>query len=401
MLSPLGLGATSLVMTDTLCLELAQGHRSEGTVPVPVPYWELLHRPAGRLFTTADDSARFTRMWIGRGAVDGTRLLRQESIATMEESDAPGLAGLPAAYGLGNGGELTDRLLARGHEGWSLGFQGEYRYVPALGVGWVILMNASPPSDDPLERIRSVLVGLLTPEHPRPAPPPVTPADDAVVGDWSRTNPRRAAFAFQDTLAGGATVAARRGRLLFEPWIGSARVLVGVGPGEYRFEDDAATRFVVGRDEAGIPTLVSAGAAYRRSPAWWRWATWGGLLTVLVALGSSILATPLLARRAARGRELSVVLLPALAALAFAVLVVALVAPVPLREPSVAERVGFVAGIAFAVSSVAGALRAGWAIRRGGLTLLRAYAAAAALAGCALAIVLTAWGVLGLPMWQR
>lgn len=55
--------------------------------------------PAGGLFSTAGDMARFYQMLANQGELDGKRYLSQEAVATMTSRQTP--ESLPNAYGFG------------------------------------------------------------------------------------------------------------------------------------------------------------------------------------------------------------------------------------------------------------------------------------------------------------
>ena len=144
------------------------------------------------LFTTADDLARFARMLLGGGALDGTRVLSPLAVARMtapstpaDERNARGLGwDIDSSYSA-NRGELFPRG-SFGHTGWT----GTSLWVdPATETFVVFLSNRVHPDGKgdvtPVRaRVATVVASAIT-DAPRPgvpfgglalAPAPVAPA---------------------------------------------------------------------------------------------------------------------------------------------------------------------------------------------------------------------------------
>lgn len=103
----------------------------------------ILLYPAGELSMSSADLARVVRFFLGRGAVDGTRLLSEASIRRMETPATTRAAahGLEAGYGLGNLTSIRQGFRLHGHNGGLDGFTGVLAYSPDHGFGYVILLN--------------------------------------------------------------------------------------------------------------------------------------------------------------------------------------------------------------------------------------------------------------------
>lgn len=103
------------------------------------------------VFTTASDLARFARMLLGKGALEGTRVLRPESVALMTGVQSP--AGIQARRGLGwdidspysgpRGGLFP--IGSFGHTGWT----GTSLWIDPASESFVIfLSNRNHPTED-------------------------------------------------------------------------------------------------------------------------------------------------------------------------------------------------------------------------------------------------------------
>jgi len=166
----------------------------EGTNP---PLRAIVHDPTARqmggvaghagLFTTAADLARFARMLLNEGELDGVRVLRPETVRLMTSVQTPPT--LTAKRGLGwdmdssySGprGEIFP-VGSFGHTGWT----GTSIWIdPASRTFVIFLSNRNHPTKDgnvqPLRRqigtLAAEAVGLTRPAAPPPNPPAATPA---------------------------------------------------------------------------------------------------------------------------------------------------------------------------------------------------------------------------------
>jgi len=141
-LRPLGMRVSDLQLTRAVERRISNSYTE--SLEEPVPYFHILMRPSGALNTTALELSHFVRMLIGRGEVDGVRLLSPESVNRIERSEtleAVQYYRLDAAYGLGNGPVYHDSLVFRGHGGSIDAFNATYAYSPELRDGYVIMLN--------------------------------------------------------------------------------------------------------------------------------------------------------------------------------------------------------------------------------------------------------------------
>ncbi|HET6472330.1 MAG TPA: serine hydrolase domain-containing protein [Pseudomonadales bacterium] len=132
----------------------------------PLPFPEHDSPPTfcsggGGLISTADDYLKFARMLLGRGAVDGVRLLREDTVATMtrnrltDAQRAIPFMGIPfwAGQGFGLGlSVITDPakqawmgLGSKGAFGWPGAFGTWWQADPALDMILIYLIQNSLP----------------------------------------------------------------------------------------------------------------------------------------------------------------------------------------------------------------------------------------------------------------
>ena len=103
----------------------------------------------GGLISTADDYLKFARMLLGRGEVDGVRLLKSETVDLMaanrltDEQRGHGFLGMPFWLSQGFGLGLSMILDAQKHEWMGAGGEGAFGWPGAFGTWW----QADPVND--------------------------------------------------------------------------------------------------------------------------------------------------------------------------------------------------------------------------------------------------------------
>ncbi len=160
-LEPLGM------MNSTLDIDQVRttADRAIGHSPIPLrPPVEFLLIPSGGVWTTANNMARYLQFHINEGALDGTRLLRQDLAETMYKP--PNSAALEAEYALGIGTADWQGTRRFQHGGGGFGFNSNMVWYPELKLGAVVLTNADDASlntqiiDDVLGSIISANIPL-------------------------------------------------------------------------------------------------------------------------------------------------------------------------------------------------------------------------------------------------
>ncbi|MFZ1932625.1 MAG: serine hydrolase [Thermoguttaceae bacterium] len=140
---PLGMVHSSFVRNDDVHRRLANGQMRiadgrGGFFAADAPLFELATVPAGNLYTTAEDLARFAMMLCGGGRAGGRQLLRPETLEQMFQSQAPQDR---LSYGLGF---VTGKFREHdtvGHMGAVYGFTSSLLVVPKHKLGVVVLAN--------------------------------------------------------------------------------------------------------------------------------------------------------------------------------------------------------------------------------------------------------------------
>jgi hypothetical protein len=191
-------------------------------------------------------------MFLGRGAIDSTRIVAPATIERMERTETTTLAaaGIKNGYGLGNYSNFQFQVPTHGHDGGIDGFASDLEYSTEAGVGWVVLVNGGEGAGS-YELVQAVGRYLL-----RDVPPPVAPASVTTsdlsehIGYYRPAAPRSELFAIVLDLVGGIRVT-RAGDTLYQGplFFGQRQALVPTGSGAFRL----AERTVA--DRAFVATL--------------------------------------------------------------------------------------------------------------------------------------------------
>jgi CubicO group peptidase (beta-lactamase class C family) len=109
-------------------------------VPLAIPMI-----PAGSVYSSAEDMAKFIRFHLNKGMIDKNSLLKPALIDEMYTIPYP-LEGQKAGYALGIAKGVfylnEKKLLSFDHGGGGFGFLSVMRWIPELGLGIVILTNS-------------------------------------------------------------------------------------------------------------------------------------------------------------------------------------------------------------------------------------------------------------------
>ena len=301
-LEPLGMVQSAFRLTPEVDRRLAQGYGSGGR---PVAYEEDMMRPAANLLVSPHDMARYLAFWLGRGVVDGRRLLSRDGVSRIEARRTLSYEGPDDQYGLGTALRQIGGLAGRGHAGFTSGFVAAFGYLTRPGVGWAVLLNRSD-SGGALAAIEEETLGFLV-QGERPFSVAQAPADGEALGSLTgfyRDATPGEQFTAPLVALGGLHVSLRGGGLavredtvhglrdlLFSrrPW---ARLLPA-GGGAFRREGDAASTLLFVRTRDGRDAIVTGGGYLERAPfgaAWLARALLAG--AVLCMLSALALAPP-------------------------------------------------------------------------------------------------------------
>lgn len=259
---PLEMHDASFRYSPEIADKVATGYWS-GPRPQPVEHHRLHHRAGGGLYVSADEMSHVVEMLINDGRYAGRQVFAPESIARMERGETLPYRGLLPDYGLGNyRGEIRGAR-KQGHGGWMPGFDSVYRYFPELDAGYVMLSNATGPTDHfwPIDAamLRYLLAEVDPPEPPVYEPSPAELARHT--GTYVVANPHVGFLAVFEELQ-TLKIGMRDGQL-FARGQGYYTPLLPTGPDTFRMPDDFDSTIMFTQID-GDDVVVSHLSVFRR-----------------------------------------------------------------------------------------------------------------------------------------
>jgi CubicO group peptidase (beta-lactamase class C family) len=416
-LRPLEMDRSDLRLTAEVKAALAQGY--EKNPPQPIPYLPIFLRPAGEMKSSPAEMARFVRMMLNRGQLDGIRIVSAESVQRMETpvTSTGAKAGLLTGYGLGNFADPSHRILTHGHDGGLDGFLSRYAYMPDRRGGYFFSINTSSPGNG-FKQIDNLLFDYVMRGIESPPQPPHTalPSD---IGKWAGfyepAAPRTELQRFAELLLGGVAVRVRDGKLYRRPIVAGAQEMIPIGGHLFRTQKEPAASAVFAIGDLGQRVMVSYFTPVNPTPIYFEktGAFWPVTRFIMIILAIFTIATSLLFAfiwipRKLLGRmkgvgHLSVRLLPLLAGLAFVlfmyVLVTAAATPYELTKPDLKTITIYMASVGFAVLSLLATAQAIRSFRFQMNHAVRIHSMLASIACLGVTWYLAYWGLIGLRIW--
>ncbi|HEY5909828.1 MAG TPA: serine hydrolase domain-containing protein [Verrucomicrobiae bacterium] len=153
-------------------MRVADGHG--GFVRRCAPVFDLGTIPAGNLFTTAGDLARFIAMLAAEGRAPGGCILKPESLTQMF---TPQLTSEPTGFGLGFlVGKFREHPCIS-HNGAVYGHSSSLVFLPDVKIGAVVLGNEDVVNAR-IQKLANLALSLMLEAKRGEEPPPVPPALD-------------------------------------------------------------------------------------------------------------------------------------------------------------------------------------------------------------------------------
>lgn len=284
---PLGMAGASLLMTERIEAGLVAGYDGNGE---RVRYSHIVVRPSGALNVTPAQMARYVRMMLNRGELEGRRIVSSGSVDRIERTEstlsAPQLTEF--GYGLGNFARNADGFAFRGHNGGMPGYRSEYGYLPEQGLGYCVMASVS--TGRLFTRVRDLARRYLTRNLALPAKPEVEemPADiDRWTGYYRNATPRSEARRYAERVTEVARIVSRQDRLSVS-WDGRDIEFLPSGNRTFRRElaPNATLAFVTG--PGGSKYVQGEFGNLRKVPGWGVWSEW-----ILVGLVGLLMASAL------------------------------------------------------------------------------------------------------------
>jgi len=408
-LGPLGMSRSGFSLTREIKATLAQGYYYNP--PRPIPYLPILLRPAGEMKTSPNEIARFVRMMLNRGSLDGVVVASPDSIARMETETTTLAArnGLKYGYGLGNMADVSHPFLGHWHDGGLDGFLSHYEYLPAQGVGYFFSVNDSQ-SGAAVKQINELLFAYVTRGMSPPAKPPGVPLDGSIenaIGFYELANPRQQALRFlTELLANGWTYIDSRSLFRRGLFPGTKEKLVYLGGGQIRAEKEVAASGIYCTTREGETYGCGALVAFHRMNPVWPITRFVLIALALLTMLTSILFALIWIPRKVLGRmrgagHLSVRVLPLLATLSLVVILweASRAPPMVQGRPDAFTISILVLSVAFPVLSVAALFVAIRSFRFEMNRAARIHSLVVSSACFAVSGYWAYWGLIGVRLW--
>jgi len=402
LLAPLGMTGAALRWSPAVDARLARGY---GDGDAPVPYAALYHRPAGTLMASPRELAALVQLALGRGRFGGRAVISPAGMARIERSETAALEAGDASYGLGNFGDVSERVPIRGHNGRVDGFLSSYGYLPGQGTGFVLLVN-STRSPGAVAAIRHLLVEYLL-RHEDVPPPPRAGVPEAELARWTGTYhsaaPRHQLLAFLERLMPGVELHVERGRLFARsvPAAGEPIELIPLGGDRFRVAAASGSHIRLGRDREGRRIAV-AGPEYLVEEPRARSLAFAVAPGICLAILMTGLVLPLgaLRRRVGPAPGYGWPLCVTAACVAVPRLFLAALDPFTLGELNLYTAGIFAGTLAFAAGSLGSLVQALMWLPLPGSVTGKLHRLAFGLAACCATAYLAAYGIIGIRLWS-
>ncbi|RFP08123.1 serine hydrolase [Duganella sp. BJB475] len=287
-LRPMGMASADFTLTPELAAKLAKSYAPDGA---PTPYQHIIMPPSGSLATSVRELSRLVLFFVGKGTVDGHRILSPQAVERIEhgESSLAARAGLDAGYGLGNFPLSETGASFRGHNGEIDSFTSVYGYSTAQGSGYVVLANGGEGVD-----FRTPVTGLIQAYLSRKhafAPAPLFPVDQtelaALTGFYRNVTPAKDLMRPYAEVLGMSRVTLVDGGLRV-----SGKPYLPTGKHTFRRADREAASLAFAVQD-GETYVLSGGLGDRKREATWRIAGYA-IVAALTLLGGvfGVLALP-------------------------------------------------------------------------------------------------------------
>lgn len=161
-------------LSEALAQDVSQGFTWRAGAPAERPFeFVSPNAPAGGASTTASDMARYMRMFLNKGALDGQTIVSPETIAKLEGdplfANAPGMNGL--AYGFMQT-QSRNGWRSYGHGGNTLWFASWMAIYPQLDLGVFVIGNTEGASRKLQVDVPRAIVDQFFPPAPSYTPLP-------------------------------------------------------------------------------------------------------------------------------------------------------------------------------------------------------------------------------------
>ncbi|PZO08953.1 MAG: hypothetical protein DCF27_06880 [Lysobacteraceae bacterium] len=241
-LKPIGLPTSDYFLTPRSAQLLSKTYRQDGRTPFP--YWHIVMRPSGALNASAREMGAYLQFFLGRGEIDGRRILSEASIQRMERPTTTWGAqgGLKTGYGVHNFTTLDGQgFLWHGHNGGVDGGLSQMQYLAEHGVGYFFAINTA--NMGAYREIDKELRAYVARDLRKPVLPAAQPVSQDVArefqGWYSPINPPRKLMGFMGIL-GLSRVSFEGDQIRISSPFGPSNSLASIDGRHFRHENQSA-----------------------------------------------------------------------------------------------------------------------------------------------------------------
>ncbi|MEQ1753228.1 MAG: serine hydrolase domain-containing protein [Micropepsaceae bacterium] len=297
-LRPLGMANADFDQTDEMAAKVAKSYEADGTLS---PFQRIILAPAGSLNTSAKELSQIVRFFLGRGTVDGQKILSPESVQRIERAES--LLASPQGfadygYGLGNVPFPDTGITFRGHNGGIDSFSSVFGYSLAANGGYVLLANGGNGVDfsQPAARLIQDYLTRNLKMHPAPTADISQDLLQSYAGFYRAITPSNHFTQPYQEVLGLTWVSAEKGKLVI-----SGNEFFPVNDHVFRrFDRESPT---LAFSEAGGGTYkISSFSSAAKEPAWRAYTIMGVLGMLAVGAAIALLMTPVWLFGLVRGR---------------------------------------------------------------------------------------------------
>ncbi|MBN2090477.1 beta-lactamase family protein [candidate division KSB1 bacterium] len=274
---PIGMVSSGFRLTSEARQLFAQGYKGSYQKS---EYWYSYSRPAGSMYSSANDIARYLQFMLNQGKSNGRQIIAASTIDRMEKSTTdPALkAGLESRGGLGIGVGYYKGFKWYSHHGSIMGFCGAYGYSHELNIGCVLLTNRwDVDFETGITKLWDALRKYLVKDVEITRQPPVQPEISMdqlklYTGYYKWCNPPQKLSAWIDLILNYQVIKLKEDGLYYkEVFFGAWNPLIPVTPNSFRAKNNfhASKAFITSEDNKQI--FINGGDIYQKTAGWMPW----------------------------------------------------------------------------------------------------------------------------------
>jgi CubicO group peptidase (beta-lactamase class C family) len=216
-------------------------------------------RAAGAVSSCSKDMARFVRMFLNDGQLDGVQIISAASLNGMEiqHSTLRASNGLPYGYGSAISHKLSgsdkNKKHFLGNDGGMVGFASDFYYSRELGVGFFLSNNGETSNYKIIDLISEFLVSYVPVILPTPQKLNVEKIKPWL-GYYMQNNSRNEIFKFMDDLLSPTTLFVENDTLFTSAFLQNKNALIPVDGFQFRRYNQPIPTSILAKD-ASKPVL--------------------------------------------------------------------------------------------------------------------------------------------------